>query len=68
MSIKPTLRADPVILNTRIEAAREVSELPIVEISWAVHKKEKSRLRKTANGEIFLSSELVVICATPPQY
>jgi hypothetical protein len=34
-----------------MEAAREVSALPIVEISCAVHISEKSRRRKTANGE-----------------
>ena len=51
MSIKPTLRAEPVRRKMRIEAASEVSALPIVEISCADHIRLKLRLRKMANGE-----------------
>jgi hypothetical protein len=35
----------------RMEAAKEVSELPMVSTSWPVHIREKLRRRKTANGE-----------------
>lgn len=37
-----------------MEAAREVSELPIVEMSCPLHISEKLRLRKTANGDGFV--------------
>lgn len=41
----------PVMRKTRIEAAREVSEQPIVSTSCPVHNNAKLRLRITANGE-----------------
>ena len=44
ISINPTLKAEPVRRKIRIDAAREVSELPIVETSWANQRKLKLRL------------------------
>ena len=49
ISTRPTFSADPVILKTRIPAARSVSEDPIVETSWANQSSEKSRFRKIWN-------------------
>jgi len=49
--MRPMLKAEPVRRKTRIEAAREVTEEPMVEISWPVHINEKFRLRNTVKGE-----------------
>src|SRR5262249_27004375 len=46
---RPTSRAEPVTRNTRIAAARSVSDEPMVDTSWAVHIRLKSRFRKMAN-------------------
>ena len=47
--VRPTARAEPVARQTKMPAARSVSEDPAVETSWASHSSEKSRRRKTAN-------------------
>jgi hypothetical protein len=44
--------AEWVILNTRIEAARDVRAEPMVEMSSPIHMKEKLRFRKTAKGDV----------------
>jgi hypothetical protein len=51
ISIRPTLAAEPVSRKMRIEAASEVSELPMVSTNWPDHIKAKSRRLKTANGD-----------------
>jgi predicted small secreted protein len=51
INISPTLRAEPVIRKTRIDAASEVSALPIVEIDCAVHSNVKAECRNTAKGD-----------------
>ena len=48
-SVRPTLRAEFVTRKTRIAAARSVRDEPIVDTSWAVHMKLKSRFLKIAN-------------------
>ena len=48
ISISPTKATEPVTRYTRIPAASEVSALPAVETSWAVHSRVKLRLRNTA--------------------
>ncbi len=51
ISITPTLSAEPVRRKIRIDAASEVSALPIVETSCASHSSANERLRNTANGD-----------------
>ena len=51
MSISPTLSADPVTRYTRIDAASDVSAVPIDEISSAVHSSLKDGLRKTDRAD-----------------
>ena len=51
ISIKPTLAADPVSLNIKMEADRDVRELPMVSTNWPSHIKAKSRRRNTAKGD-----------------
>jgi hypothetical protein len=64
ISISPTLAAEPVSRKTRMDAARAVSELPMVEISWPVHSKEKFRLWKMAKGDAALATLFVVIASS----
>src|SRR5512136_237357 len=61
ISISPTLNAEPVRRKIKIDAASEVSALPMVDTSWPVHIKVKLRLRKTANGEGEDTAERVVM-------
>jgi hypothetical protein len=44
-----------------MDAASEASEFPIVETSCPVHKKEKSRFRKTEKVDVVLGSVDTVI-------
>src|SRR5262245_785714 len=49
MRTRPTWSAEPVRFQTRMPAARSVSDEPMVETSCASHIRLKSRLRKMAN-------------------
>jgi hypothetical protein len=51
--MKPTLRAEPVMRKTIMEAARVVRALPMPEINCPTHKEVNERLRKTENMEGF---------------
>jgi hypothetical protein len=51
MNIRPTDSAEPVWRKTRMPAARSVRAVPTVETSWAVHRRRKSRFRKTEKAD-----------------
>jgi hypothetical protein len=61
MSIKPTLKAESVTRNIKIDAAKDVSEYPMVETNCPVHKNVKLRLRKTAKGDDERTAIVVIL-------
>src|SRR5574340_578192 len=60
ISMRPTLMAELVRRKTRIDAASEVSAVPMVEISCPVHNQRKLKFLKILKGEGCVAAGKVV--------